>query len=116
MHKLIPYFPESRNFIQCALSVGGKIFVHCNSGIVRAPTFLIAYLMEVYQLPFQDAQRIVQEKRYCIDIPEHIMIQLKEYEPIFRARASMNHLSYTSGQFLQQGSRRRPAESMPSTN
>ena len=42
------------------------IFVHCNGGISRSATIVIAYLMLFEDLSFDDALDFVQSKRACV--------------------------------------------------
>lgn len=40
---------------------------------------------------FRDAFLLVQGKRFCINPSDGFMAQLKEYEPIYRARKAQEH-------------------------
>lgn len=77
LENLIPYFPISRNFIDQALSQGGRVFIHCNGGISRAPAFAIAYLMESQGLDFATALNHVQARRFCMNMNDGFKMQLK---------------------------------------
>ncbi|KAJ3284566.1 hypothetical protein HK104_009874 [Borealophlyctis nickersoniae] len=108
MQNLIPYFPDAKNFIDQALGEGGRVLVHCNGGISRSPAFVVAYVMESQRWDFTTAYSFVQNKRFCMNPNEGFKYQLKEYEPIFKARENITGLNYTPEQILQQGLRRRP--------
>lgn len=41
----------------------GRILVHCNKGVSRSPSVVVAYLMKTKELSFPDALQFVQEKR-----------------------------------------------------
>ena len=40
-----------------------KIFVHCNAGISRSPSIIIAYLIKALNYSFKDAYNFVKSKR-----------------------------------------------------
>ncbi|KAK3931174.1 tRNA pseudouridine synthase-like 1 [Frankliniella fusca] len=45
------------------INKGGCVLVHCNAGVSRAPTVVIAYLMTFKGLKFNEASALVKEKR-----------------------------------------------------
>jgi len=83
---LIPHFLKVKNFINNALYNQGKILIHSNVGISRGPAFVMAYLMETKNISYEEAFRLVKSKRFCIKPNMGFELQLKEYEPIFKAR------------------------------
>ncbi|CAH8623670.1 unnamed protein product [Dicrocoelium dendriticum] len=50
-------------FINEVRSQGGRCFIHCDSGVCRAPSMVIAYLMKVEKFPYEHAFRIVHNAR-----------------------------------------------------
>lgn len=46
---------------------------------------LQAYMMEKFQLSYNDAFRLVQMRRFCVSPNEGFQAQLLEYEPIYMA-------------------------------
>ncbi|KAI9206122.1 tyrosine phosphatase-like protein-like protein [Polychytrium aggregatum] len=110
MQNLIPYFPKTNEYIRSVLAHGGRVFVYCNSGISRSPTFVVAYMMESFKMAFQVAINYVQSKRFCMNPNETFKLQLREYEPIFHAREAIEQMQYTPEQVLLQGQRRRPID------
>lgn len=86
LETLIPKARETKQFIDSCLSVGGKVLVHCNDGMSRAPALVIAYMMETYGLSFKAALDHVQQRRFCVQPNDGFEQQLKEFEPIYRAR------------------------------
>ncbi|KAJ3118322.1 hypothetical protein HDU96_002479 [Phlyctochytrium bullatum] len=107
MQNLIPYFPEGKDFIGRALAAGGRVLVYCNNGLSRSPAFVVAYVMEVEKRDFEDAYAFVQQRRFCMNPNEGFKYQLKEYEPIFQARAQISDLNYTAEAILHQGQLKR---------
>lgn len=89
LESIIPKAKESKQFIDRCLSKGGKVLVHCNDGMSRAPSLVIAYLMETYCMDFKSALHHVQQKRFCVQPNDGFEQQLKEYEPIYRARVEV---------------------------
>ena len=59
---IIPYIDKCIKFIND--SQNNKIFVHCNAGISRSPSIIIAYLIKELNFSFKDALNFVKEKRY----------------------------------------------------
>ncbi|KAI8646514.1 TIP-1 family-domain-containing protein [Parasitella parasitica] len=86
LQNLIPYFPDISRFIHNVISQQGKVVVCCNGGMSRSPTFAIAYVMERYNIDASQAYHFVQAKRLCINPNDGFKSQLKEYEPIYKAR------------------------------
>ncbi|KAG4101999.1 phosphatases II [Neocallimastix lanati (nom. inval.)] len=93
---LIPNFTKVKNFINNALYTKGKILIHSNVGISRSPAFVIAYLMETKNISYNEAFKLVKSKRFCIKPNMGFELQLKEYEPIFKAKNSTENSSETT--------------------
>lgn len=60
------YFQEAADFIEDAISSGGKVYVHCRAGISRSAALVIAYLMIKKKMSAQDAVRRIKENRNII--------------------------------------------------
>jgi protein-tyrosine phosphatase len=45
---------------------GGRVYLHCNAGLNRAPTVAIAYLHVREGLPLQAARDDVKQRRHCV--------------------------------------------------
>jgi protein-tyrosine phosphatase len=48
------------------IEAGGRVYVHCNAGLNRAPTVAIAYLHVCEGLPLEDARTEVKRLRHCV--------------------------------------------------
>lgn len=57
-----PYIEKSVNFIE----KGDIVFVHCNAGVSRSPTIVIAYLILRKNLSYLDSYNLVKQKRPII--------------------------------------------------
>jgi len=82
---LIRLFPGAKSFIDEALGGGGRVLVHCNGGISLSPAFVVMYVMQHYNLVWEDALHLVQNRRYCISPNGGFLTQIKEYESIYKA-------------------------------
>jgi protein-tyrosine phosphatase len=63
---LLPHFTPVSNFITAALEQGGKVLVHCQMGISRSATLMIAHLMLVETLELSVAYQEVRRVRQII--------------------------------------------------
>jgi len=86
---LIRLFPAAKQFIDQAIGNGGRVLVHCNGGISLSPAFVVMFVMQHYQLSWEDALHMVQNRRYCISPNGGFLTQIKEYEAIYRANVAM---------------------------
>jgi protein-tyrosine phosphatase len=48
------------------LGDGGRVYLHCNAGMNRAPTVAIAYLHAAHGLPLSAAREFVKARRHCV--------------------------------------------------
>merc|ERR1712025_1163496 len=85
LETLIPKIQESKDFIDQCLAAGGKVLVHCNDGMSRSASLVIAYIMQTYGMDFKSALNYVQQRRFCVQPNDGFEQQLKEFEPIYRA-------------------------------
>lgn len=88
---LIKLFPGARDFIYNAVNQGGQVLVHCNGGISLSPAFVVMFVMEHFRLSCEDALHMVQNRRYCISPNGGFLLQIKEYEAIYRAGLAVGH-------------------------
>lgn len=59
--------PMALRFIHQAALNRQRVLVHCNAGVSRSGSIVIAYLMACLRIPFKQALGLVQEKRACVD-------------------------------------------------
>jgi len=87
---IIQHFQIVKVFLDECFSVGGKALVHGNAGISRSAAVVLGFIMEKYRLSYENAYKLVQKRRFCINPNEGFIQQLKEYEPIYRANCSLS--------------------------
>lgn len=82
----IPSFNMQNIFDECFLYIENirlldrRLFIHCNAGISRSPTIIIAYIMKHLKISFEDAFKLVKNTRSIINPNAGFISQLKEYE------------------------------------
>ena len=61
------YLPTTNEFINNAITNGGRVLVHCFAGKSRSASIVIGYIMKKEKMTFQQALDFVLQKRSCID-------------------------------------------------
>ena len=79
-YSILEIFDECCDFIYKTIKTGGCILVHCNAGVSRSASIIIAYLIKYYDMTFDEAFRFVKGKRSFIRPNEGFVEQLKTYE------------------------------------
>ena len=80
--KIIDHFETSYHFINDMIEQGRSIYIHCQMGISRSPTIVIAYLMKKFNLSLHSAKSFVVSKRPQVDPNISFYCQLEKYETI----------------------------------
>ncbi|PWN39338.1 phosphatases II [Ceraceosorus guamensis] len=86
---LIRRYPQAQAFIDDQLTRGGKVLLHDDSGISRAPALAIMYLIDKRNMRYDEAMSHVSARRYCMHINPGFVNQMKEFEVLIRARGSL---------------------------
>ncbi|XP_060852471.1 dual specificity protein phosphatase 19 [Rhopalosiphum padi] len=82
----LPSFNMNSIFDECFLYIENirlqsrRIFIHCNAGISRSPTIVIAYVMKHLKVDFEHAFKLVKETRLTINPNAGFLSQLKDYD------------------------------------
>ncbi|XP_056102450.1 dual specificity protein phosphatase 26-like [Rhinichthys klamathensis goyatoka] len=63
MYDMSAHFNNGAEFIHTALEEGGKILVHCQVGVSRSATIVLAYLMLKQNMTLTEAIKKVKERR-----------------------------------------------------
>jgi len=74
------YFKDTFTFIDNSIVNKKNILIHCKSGISRSATILCAYLMKKYKINYDDALKIIKNKRKIINPNDGFIEQLKNFE------------------------------------
>lgn len=71
---ILPYIEKCVNFID---ESGEKVFVHCNAGVSRSSSIVIAYLIKKKDYNFEEAFNFVKNKRKVINPNEKFLKELQ---------------------------------------
>ncbi|KAI8869075.1 phosphatases II, partial [Ramicandelaber brevisporus] len=77
---LRPHFDQAFEFIDTARRAGSSVLVHCQLGVSRSATLIVAYVMRLLRLPLNDAYSYVKDRSPCISPNLGLIYQLLEYE------------------------------------
>lgn len=72
-------FPLTNEFIKKTIDNGGRILVHCNAGISRSASIVLAYLIGILHMPYDDAYNLLKSARSRIKPNNGFVQQLKEF-------------------------------------
>ncbi|XP_065359713.1 dual specificity protein phosphatase 19 [Calliphora vicina] len=70
---------KSFDFIETARLSKGRVLVHCNAGVSRSASIVIAYLMQFHEMDFETAYKQVKTQRECIQPNAGFLKELKEF-------------------------------------
>ena len=84
------HFDRVADTIQATRSAGGKVLVHCESGVSRSATLCIAFLMKHEKMTLIEAHKLVRSKRRIIRPNPGFWKQLTAYEQKLRGRKTVD--------------------------
>ncbi|KAF9114249.1 hypothetical protein BGX30_006665, partial [Mortierella sp. GBA39] len=73
-------FPQAFDYIEEAKTRGGKVLVHCQLGVSRSASLVIAYVMKTLHMGLTDAYELVKARSAVISPNMSLMYQLSEFE------------------------------------
>lgn len=88
------HFTEAFDFIDQAKQMNQKVLVHCQAGISRSPTIVIAYLMSRFNLDMNDAYNQVKVQRAIIGPNIIFMSQLMDFEASLKLHINNKQTSF----------------------
>lgn len=74
------HFEVTCEFITKALKKNGVVFVHCNLGVSRSSTVVLAYLMKTQRISLSDALTFLKSRRSCARPNIGFLSQLSDWE------------------------------------
>ncbi|KAG0266517.1 hypothetical protein BG011_002007 [Mortierella polycephala] len=90
-------FPKAFEFIEEAKSLGGKVLVHCQLGVSRSASLVIAYMMKTQQMKLTEAYDFVKARSGVISPNMSLMYQLSEFEKSLKKSGSIRQGSMSFG-------------------
>ncbi|KAF8218997.1 phosphatases II [Tricholoma matsutake] len=76
---VLTHLPQTCQFIENALQQGGRVLVHCFSGISRSPTVIAAYMMKTRKISHTDAISYIEMRQWKVNPNHGFITQLKVY-------------------------------------
>lgn len=76
------FLPECLSYICQCLADEINVLVHCNAGVSRSASVVIAYLILYQKLSFEDAFESVRKARPCIRPNSGFMVQLRQLKEV----------------------------------
>lgn len=76
---IITIIKEMKSFMDTAREEGGCL-VHCVAGISRSASVVIAYVMQLENMTFEEAEKFVRSKRPCVKPNDGFETQLRNLE------------------------------------
>mmetsp|Transcript_72835 Transcript_72835/g.201958 ORF Transcript_72835/g.201958 Transcript_72835/m.201958 type:complete len:210 (-) Transcript_72835:160-789(-) len=95
---IIRFFPAVKQLLDLVLGRGGRILVHGNAGMSRSAAFVVAYVMERFDLSSDLAHHYVLSRRHCISVNEGFRNQIREYEMLHKVQSQINSGSFAPNQ------------------
>ncbi len=86
-------FEECFNFIHQNRSAGKNVLVHCMAGVSRSATIVISYVMGLNKMGFDEAYKIVKDKRQLANPNGGFLRQLKDYETELKKKSNIANVA-----------------------
>jgi protein-tyrosine phosphatase len=81
---LRPHLEAACVYIERALARGEGVLVHCQQGVSRSPSIVIAYLIRNHGMSYESALAFVRRKRACVKPNPGFARALVEWEQSWR--------------------------------
>eukprot|EP01006_Ploeotia_vitrea_P056982 TRINITY_DN68143_c0_g1_i1.p1 TRINITY_DN68143_c0_g1~~TRINITY_DN68143_c0_g1_i1.p1 ORF type:complete len:214 (+),score=14.55 TRINITY_DN68143_c0_g1_i1:21-662(+) len=86
-HRLFEHLQENIKFMHDGIT-RGAVFVHCDRGVNRSGSMVIAFLMATEGLNYEQALVEARTARPCVNPRSSLVAQLKRWERLLAARAA----------------------------
>eukprot|EP01147_Barroeca_monosierra_P010054 gene10053-2226_t len=70
----------------CMTWKAGAVLVHDLVSLSLAPAFVVAFLISQHNLTARSALKLIQMRRGCVSLNQHLMVQMEAYESMTKAR------------------------------
>lgn len=77
---LLPFLPQVIEFIDSARRNDCSALIHCEAGVSRSATIIVAYVMHTFRMKLDDAYEMVRKVKSDICPNFAFMMQLKDFE------------------------------------
>lgn len=77
------WFCQTTAFIESALKNGGSVLVHCDAGVSRSVTIVVAFFIMFFEMPLEVALHTIRSKRRVANPNLGFIQQLAQLEKIF---------------------------------
>lgn len=75
---IIKFLPDAIRFIHASILRQEAVFVHCDAGVSRSGSVILAYLMATRQINLLEALKIARAGRGCVFPNDGFMLQLRK--------------------------------------
>ncbi|KAF7359896.1 Phosphatases II [Mycena venus] len=82
---LQPHLDAACNYIRTSLARGDNVLVHCQQGVSRSASIVIAYLIREHSMTYDTAFDLVKRQRQCIKPNPGFVKTLREWESTCKA-------------------------------
>ncbi|KAJ7853338.1 protein-tyrosine phosphatase-like protein [Mycena olivaceomarginata] len=82
---LQPHLASACDYIRGALRSGENVLVHCQQGVSRSASIVIAYLIREHSMTYDAAFTLVKQRRRCIKPNAGFVKTLREWETACRS-------------------------------
>jgi len=87
-------FPRCFKFMNKVKENKGRVLIHCQSGVNRSASIVLAYLMTYRQMTFKEAFLFLRERRPIVSPHESYMKQLREYEVSLFGKSTFEDITF----------------------
>ena len=87
------HLPDAVRRLTASKELGHKVLVHCQRGVSRSPTVVVAFFMYGQGLSLQQALQLAKERRPIVKPNKGFLRQLEELEQDLKEDPLLRHLS-----------------------